>query len=194
MQAFTEARAADTPDEIWLVEHPPVYTLGLAGKRAHLLRDTGVAVVQSDRGGQITYHGPGQLAAYVLVDLRRRRLGVRELVRRLEVAVIDLLAAFGIAAYGRIDAPGVYVRFRGGEAKIAALGLRIRNGCSYHGLAVNVAMDLSAFSAIDPCGFPGMAVTQLADFGVTEDLATVGGRLVPLLVNQLQRRHSNGGS
>ncbi len=194
MQAFTEARGSGTRDEIWLVEHPPVYTLGLAGRREHLLREIGIEVVATDRGGQVTYHGPGQLVAYLLVDLRRRRLGVRELVRRIEVAVIDLLGSFGIPAYGRVDAPGVYVRTRGCEAKIAALGLRIRNGCSYHGLALNVAMDLSPFSAIDPCGFPGMAVTQLADFGVTEDLARVGERLVPRLVNQLRGSHSNGNS
>jgi lipoyl(octanoyl) transferase len=185
MQAFTDARTAGTPDAIWLTEHPPVYTLGLAGRTAHLLRDNGIAVIKVDRGGQVTYHGPGQLVAYTLVDLKRRRLGVRALVRTLEAAVVEWLATLGIAAYGKVDAPGVYVAGRGVEAKIAALGLKVRSGCTYHGLAVNVAMDLAPFADIDPCGFPGLAVTQLADLGVARTPAQAGRELAPILVRRL---------
>lgn len=173
MQAFTAARGADTPDELWLLEHPPVFTLGQAGKPEHLLRETGIPLVKIDRGGQITYHGPGQLVAYLLLDLPRRRVKVRELVQRMEQAVIDLLAGYGIAAARLPGAPGVYVD----GAKIAALGLRVKNGCSYHGLALNVHMDLTPFTAINPCGYSGMPVTQLADFGITEGVDRVGDRL-----------------
>ncbi|MFC4159679.1 lipoyl(octanoyl) transferase LipB [Chitinimonas lacunae] len=162
MQRFTDCRTERTGDELWLLEHPPVFTQGQAGKPEHLLRRDGIPLVRSDRGGQITYHGPGQLVVYPLLDLSRRRLGVRDLVRRLEQSLIDLLADFAIKAHGRVDAPGVYV----GEAKIASLGLRIRHGRSYHGLALNVAMDLGPFSQINPCGYQGMAMTQLADFGI----------------------------
>ena len=185
MQAFTDARDAATPDEIWLTEHPPVYTLGLAGRREHLRRATGIPVIKVDRGGQITYHGPGQLVAYLLVDLRRARRGVRDMVRSIEAAVVAFLDAHGIAAYGRPEAPGVYVRRDGVEAKIAALGLKVRNGCTYHGLALNVAMDLAPFGDIDPCGYPGLAVTQLADFGVSADVAAVGAALAPVLARHL---------
>jgi lipoyl(octanoyl) transferase len=175
MQAFTAARDATTRDEIWLAEHPPVYTLGLAGKAEHLLSaDTGIPLVKSDRGGQITYHGPGQVVAYVLLDMKRRGLGVRALVRKLETAVIDLLDDHGIAARNRIDAPGVYVN----DAKIAALGLRVKNGCSYHGLALNIDMDLTPFRAINPCGYAGMAVTQLRALGVKDSVADVSNQLV----------------
>lgn len=187
MQAFTDARGADTPDEIWLTEHPPVYTLGLAGRREHVLRDNGIPSIKVDRGGQVTYHGPGQLVAYTLVDLRRPRLGIRDFVRRLEGAVIEWLAAIGIAAYGKVDAPGVYVAREGGEAKLAALGLKVRRGCTYHGLAVNVAMDLAPFADIDPCGYPGLAVTQLADLGVTRTLEAAGRELAPILATRLNR-------
>lgn len=180
MQAFTAQRTADTVDEVWLVEHPPVFTLGQAGKREHLLRDIGVPIVAIDRGGQVTYHGPGQVVAYLLIDLRRRGIGVKELVRRMEQAVIDLLAEFGIRAERLAGAPGVYVN----GAKIGALGLRIKGGCSYHGLALNVDMDLSPFSAINPCGYEGMAVTQLRDLGVELSWAEVGERLL----SQLQRQ------
>lgn len=162
MQDFTARRAADTPDEIWLLEHPPVYTLGQAGRAEHLIAATDIPLVPIDRGGQITYHGPGQLVAYVLVDLRRRGYGIRELVSRMEQAVIDLLATHGVAAARLAGAPGVYVD----GAKIAALGLRVRHGCTYHGLAFNVDMDLAPFAAINPCGYPGMAVTQCRDLGV----------------------------
>jgi lipoyl(octanoyl) transferase len=162
MQAFTARRTADTPDELWLLEHPPVYTLGQAGKVEHLIAATDIPVVPIDRGGQITYHGPGQAVAYVLVDLRRRGFGIRELVGRMEQAVIDLLATQGVAAERLAGAPGVYVD----GSKIAALGLRVRHGCTYHGLALNVDMDLAPFAAINPCGYPGMAVTQCRDLGV----------------------------
>jgi len=162
MQDFTARRTADTPDEIWLLEHPPVYTQGQAGKPEHLIAATRIPVVPIDRGGQITYHGPGQVVAYVLVDLRRRGYGIRELVARLEQAVIDLLAAQGVAAARLAGAPGVYA----GGAKIAALGLRVKHGCTYHGLALNVDMDLAPFDAINPCGYAGMAVTQCRDLGV----------------------------
>lgn len=182
MQDFTAARTADTPDEIWLLQHPPVYTLGVAGKPEHLPRaDNGIPVVRSDRGGQITYHGPGQLVIYLLLDMRRRGLGVRPLVRTMEGAVIDLLAAYGTPARGRNDAPGVYV----GAAKIAALGLRIRNGCCYHGLALNVDMDLSPFDAINPCGYPGLEVTQTRDLGIADSLAALGEKLVAHLLLRL---------
>jgi len=174
MRAFTAARTAETPDEIWLCQHPPVFTQGLAGKPEHLLRDIGIPVVKIDRGGQITYHGPGQLVAYLLLDLKRNNLTVKGLVNRMEQAVIDLLAAYGIAAERWAGAPGVYVQ----GAKIAALGLKIKNGCSYHGLSLNVAMDLTPFSAINPCGYEGLAVIQLAELCNETDIARVGDRLI----------------
>jgi lipoyl(octanoyl) transferase len=180
MQNFTAARCADTPDELWLVEHPPVYTLGLNGKAQHLPRtDNGIPVIKVDRGGQITYHGPGQILVYTLLDLRRRGLGVREMVRKLENAVIELLADYDIEAIGRADAPGVYVA----DAKVAALGLRVRNGCCFHGLSLNVDMDLSPFRAIDPCGYPGLQVTQLRDLGIDEQADTVANKLLAKLTN-----------
>ena len=187
MQAFTDARNEATPDEIWLTEHPPVYTLGLAGRREHLLRDNGIPVRKVDRGGQITYHGPGQLVAYTLFDLRRSRVGVRAMVRSIEGAVIEWLRALGISAYGKPSAPGVYVAVMNEEAKIAALGLKVRNGCTYHGLAVNIAMDLAPFADIDPCGYPGLAVTQLADLGVVRTVDAAGAELAPLLAEHLRR-------
>jgi len=170
MREFTERRTPRTPDEIWLLQHLPVYTLGIAGKAEHMPRmDTGIPVVRTDRGGQITYHGPGQIVMYLLLDMRRLGLTVRPLVRRMEQAVIDFLAEFGVTARGSIDAPGVYV----GDAKIAALGLRIRNGCCYHGIACNIEMDLAPFHAINPCGYPGLQVTQTRDLGIfiTPELA-----------------------
>jgi lipoyl(octanoyl) transferase len=151
MQAFTASRAAETADELWIVEHPPVYTLGQAGKPEHILRDVGIPIVKIDRGGQVTYHGPGQVVIYLLLDLPRRKIKVRELVSAIEQAVIDLLAEHGVTAERRDGAPGVYV----GEAKVAALGLRIRNGCSYHGVSLNVDMDLSPFAAINPAAMLG---------------------------------------
>jgi lipoyl(octanoyl) transferase len=166
MQAFTEARSPDTRDQIWLTEHAPVYTLGLAGRAEHVLRANAIPILKVDRGGQVTYHGPGQLMVYLLIDLKRLRLGVRQLVVAIESAVIKLLDSYGIDAYGRRDAPGVYVRRDGREAKVAALGLKVRNGCTYHGFALNLDMDLAPFDDIDPCGFRGLAVTQLRDLGV----------------------------
>jgi lipoyl(octanoyl) transferase len=182
MQAFTDARSVETPDELWLTEHEPVYTLGLAGRREHLLRDNGIAAIKVDRGGQVTYHGPGQLVAYLLYDLKRRHLGVRDMVRSIEAAVVAWLGTLGIPAYGKVAAPGVYVERDGGEAKIAALGLKVRRGCTYHGVSVNVAMDLAPFADINPCGYPGLAVTQLADFGVVRTVAAAGAELAPFLV------------
>jgi len=188
MQAFTDARDAATPDEIWLTEHPPVYTLGLAGRRVHLLRDNGIPAIKVDRGGQITYHGPGQLVAYTLFDLKRAKLGVRDMVRRIEAAVIQWLDSVGVSAYGKDSAPGVYVATKRGEAKIAALGLKVRKGCTYHGLAVNIVMDLAPFADIDPCGYPGLGVTQLADLGVARSLDAAGAELAPILARHLTRR------
>ncbi len=185
MQAFTDARTPASADEIWLTEHPPVYTLGLAGRRAHLLRDNGIAIVHVDRGGQVTYHGPGQLVAYLLYDLKRTRRGVRDMVRRIEAAVVAWLAGVGVDAYCNVSAPGVYVMRDGIEAKIAALGLKVRNGCTYHGVAVNIDMDLSPFRDIDPCGYPGLRVTQLADFGVRRSVDHAGRELAPLLARHL---------
>ncbi len=177
MRDWTARRAADTPDEIRMLEHPPVFTLGMAGRREHLLRDLGIPVVTIDRGGQVTYHGPGQLVAYVLVDLARRRYGVRELVFRLEQALIDLLGESGVTARRLDGAPGVYVD----GAKIGALGLRVTRGRTYHGLSLNIDMDLSPFAAINPCGYPDMAVTQLRDLGV----ATTPGRVALRLAEHL---------
>ncbi|CAB1370461.1 lipoyl(octanoyl) transferase LipB [Denitratisoma oestradiolicum] len=185
MQAFTAGRDLDTPDEIWLLEHPPVFTQGQAGKPEHLLGQTDIPVVKIDRGGQITYHGPGQLVAYLLIDLRRKDFKVREMVQRMEQALIDLLAGYGITARRQAGAPGVYV----GEAKVAALGLRVKNGCSYHGLSLNVDMDLAPFASINPCGYAGLAVTQLKDLGVADDLPTVGEHLLVHLKQQLDYHH-----
>ncbi len=169
MQDFNRARTPETPDEIWLVEHPPVYTLGLAGRPEHVHTPGDIPVVKTDRGGQVTYHGPGQAIAYVMLDLRRRGLGAKELVRRLEQSAIDLLAGYGLAGHRRAGMPGVYV----GDAKIAAIGLRIARGCSYHGMALNVDLDLEPFGRIDPCGYPGLAATRLADHGVRDKISAV---------------------
>lgn len=188
MQAFTGARDGATRDEIWLTEHAPVYTVGLAGKTEHYPRgNSAIPVVRTDRGGQITYHGPGQVVAYTLVDLRRPRWGVRDYVRRLESAMIELLGAHGVAAYGKVDAPGVYVRIGQGEAKIGALGLKVRNGCTYHGVALNVDMDLAPFAAINPCGYPGLRVTQTRDLGVAADAGELGAALGEGLRRMLDR-------
>jgi lipoyl(octanoyl) transferase len=185
MQAFTAARERATRDEIWLTEHPPVYTLGLAGRREHLRATGDVPVIKVDRGGQVTYHGPGQLVAYLLFDLRRLRLSVRDMVRAIEAAVIDFAGSLGIDAYGRSDAPGVYVARGGAEQKLAALGLKVRNGCTYHGVALNVAMDLSPFEAIDPCGYPGLAVTSLDALGAAIDVEATGAALASALATRI---------
>ena len=186
MQAFTDQRNSDTEDELWLVEHPPVYTLGKNARPEHVLAAGDIPLVQTDRGGQVTYHGPGQLVVYVLFDIQRHRLGVRELVTRLENSVIELLATFDIQATARRDAPGVYVAGR----KIAALGLRVRKGRSFHGLALNLDMDLEPFNRIDPCGYPGLQVTQLVNLvkagGENVTLAAVKHRLADILQQQLK--------
>lgn len=181
MRAFTDARGPETQDQLWLLEHPPVYTLGQAGRVEHLRQPGEIPVVHCDRGGQVTYHGPGQLIAYLLLDMRRSGIGIRRLVRLLEESVVALLARWGIEAAVRADAPGVYVA----EAKIASLGLRVRRGCTYHGMALNVAMDLQPFRAIDPCGYPGLRVTQLSDWIPDVSLETVQDWLVPELARRL---------
>ena len=183
MRRFTAERRPGTCDEIWLLQHPPVYTQGLAGKAEHLLRATDIPVVKIDRGGQITYHGPGQIVAYLLLDLRRWKINVRELVRLMEQAVIDLLAENSVAAQAREDAPGVYV----GGAKIAALGLKIKNGCCYHGLALNVNMNLSPYANINPCGYEGMRVTQACELGITVPINELQAELAQNLMHGLQR-------
>ena len=174
MQDFTAQRDASTPDELWLVEHPPVYTLGQAGKAEHLLHVTDIPLVKIDRGGQITYHGPGQVVGYLLLDLHRRGLKVREMVNLLEQALIDCIADYGLDARRKDGAPGVYID----DAKVAALGLRVKNGCSYHGLSLNVDMDLTPFTWINPCGYSGLQTIQLKDFGVTEGPDEVATRLL----------------
>ena len=180
MQAFTDARGPDTPDELWVLEHEPVFTLGQAGKWEHVLVPGDIPVVPVDRGGQVTYHGPGQIVAYPLIDLRRLKIGVRDLVRRIEQALIDTLDTWNIVAERRDGAPGVYV----GDAKVAALGLRVRRGCSFHGLAFNVAMDLEPFHRINPCGYQGLAVTQVLDLGGPGSLAAVEAVLIGELARQ----------
>lgn len=181
MREFTNTRTDENEDEIWVCEHPPVYTLGQAGRQEHILNTADIPVVQSDRGGQVTYHGPGQVVIYTLVNLRRSNLGVREMVVRLENSVIELLASHGITAIGRRDAPGVYV----GEAKIAALGLRVRRGSTYHGLAMNIDADLTPFSGIDPCGYRGLAVTSTQLLGIQVPREQLIRQLVACVHEQL---------
>lgn len=183
MRAFTDTRDAETPDELWLLEHPPVFTLGQAGRPEHLLAPGAIPVVQTDRGGQVTYHGPGQLVAYLLLDLRRAGIGIKRLVERLEQAIIDLLATHGIEAERRANAPGVYVA----GAKIASLGLRVRNGCSYHGLALNVDLDLEPFGRINPCGYAGLTVTRLVDHVPGITLTETAQALAEILPRYLNR-------
>lgn len=186
MKEFTATRTAETPDELWVCEHLPVFTLGLAGKPEHLLADIGIPLVKIDRGGQITYHGPGQVVIYLLLDLERRDLKVREFVSRIEQAVIDLLDRHGVSARRRDGAPGVYVDQGGVEAKIAALGLRVRKSGCYHGVSLNVDMNLSPFAAINPCGYVGMAVTQTRDLGIPLSPSQVAQSLVTELTRQLE--------
>jgi lipoyl(octanoyl) transferase len=181
MQAFTAERMADTRDEIWFVEHPPVYTLGMRADRAHVLAPGDIPVVQIDRGGQVTYHGPGQLVAYVMLNLERRALTPRKLVQALENAVIDTVADYGVAANARRDAPGVYVE----GAKLAAVGLRVKRHCSYHGLAVNVAMDLAPFAGINPCGYAELPVTDLRTLAGVESLEEFRAAFEPRLLARL---------
>jgi lipoyl(octanoyl) transferase len=187
MKRFTAERSAqknmETRDEIWLVQHPPTYTQGLAGKTEHLLKPTSIPVVKIDRGGQITYHGPGQIVAYLLLDMRRWKIGVRDLVRLMEQAVIDLLGEYGVSAHSREEAPGVYVE----GAKIAALGLKIKNGYCYHGLSFNVDMDLKPFANINPCGYAGLRVTQACELGITVPINELQAELAQNLIHGLQR-------
>ena len=188
MREFTDARNAATPDEIWLTEHAPVYTLGLAGQRAHLLDAGDIPVVASDRGGQITYHGPGQLIAYLLIDLHRRAIKVRELVRLVEAALIETLAAYGIAGERQSGMPGVYVT----GAKIAALGLKVKRGCCYHGASLNVDLDLAPFCGINPCGYAGLASTSIKSLGVCANLADAGLYLAAHLQAALEQPATRG--
>lgn len=181
MKNFTQQRTNTTPDEIWLLEHPPVYTQGIAGKPEHLLAPTNIPIVKTDRGGQITYHGPGQVIMYLLLDLQRRQLGIRQLVRKMEQAVIDLLKEYNIAANGSKDAPGVYVD----DAKIASLGLKIRRGACYHGIAFNVDMDLTPFSIINPCGYSGLHVTQTKALGISDNKEILATKLAQHFITQL---------
>lgn len=183
MQAFTHTRQADTVDEVWLLEHSPVYTQGQNGKAEHILQASDIPVVQTDRGGQITYHGPGQLMVYTLIDLKRKKWHVRQFVNLLEQSVIDFLAADGITAYAKCKAPGVYVA----EKKICSIGLRIRKGCSYHGIALNVTTDLTPFSLINPCGFSGLQMTRLADIrpNTAQNMQETARKLIPHLTNNL---------
>lgn len=181
MRAFTDARDPVTPDEFWRLEHPPVFTLGRAGRREHVLAPGDIPVVPVDRGGQVTYHGPGQLVVYTLVDLRRLGIGIRRLVRTIEASLIDTLAQHGVTAVTRDGAPGVYVD----ERKIAALGLRVRHGCSFHGLALNVDCDLEPFDRIDPCGYRGLRVTRTRDEGIEADMERLGDDLLEALCARL---------
>ncbi|MBX2835827.1 MAG: lipoyl(octanoyl) transferase LipB [Gammaproteobacteria bacterium] len=181
MQSFTNDRASDTVDELWVVEHPPVYTLGQAGKLEHILNAGEIPIVQTDRGGQVTFHGPGQIIIYTLVDIRRRQIGVRAFVELLENAVMECLAEFNISAQSRRDAPGVYVD----GAKIAALGLRVRRGCTFHGLSMNVDMDLTPFKGINPCGYADLPVTSTQDCGVSASKSDIVDRLLQAIHIQL---------
>jgi lipoyl(octanoyl) transferase len=182
MQHFTDTRTAETADEIWFTEHPPVFTLGLNASRDHLLATGDIPVVQIDRGGQVTYHGPGMLMIYPLIDLKRLGLGVRDLVTALEQSVVDLAAGYGVDARARPDAPGVYV----GDTKFASVGLRIRRGASYHGMALNVNVDLEPFLRINPCGYAGLEMTDLATLGGDSDLESVREKLLPHLLDHLR--------
>ncbi|MCF1427021.1 MAG: lipoyl(octanoyl) transferase LipB [Shewanella sp.] len=181
MQYYTDNRDENSPDELWLVEHPPVFTQGQAGKAEHILNPGNIPVIQVDRGGQVTYHGPGQLVAYPLLDIKRRKLGVRQLVTDIEQSLVDLLKPYGIEAYAKANAPGVYVD----ERKIASLGLRIRKGCSFHGLALNVDMDLAPFLRINPCGYSGLEMIQCKALGGPQTVQQAGNELVDTFSKRL---------
>lgn len=194
MQAFTDQRNQDTQDELWLVEHFPVFTQGQAGKAEHILNVGDIPLVQTDRGGQVTYHGPGQLVLYILLDIRRKKLGVRHLVTSMENAMVELLADYNITAYAKPDAPGVYVatELAAGmniESKIASLGLRVRKGCTFHGLALNVNMDLAPFLRINPCGYAGMPMTMTAALGGPQTIDEAQSQLIAKLAEQLGYQH-----
>jgi lipoyl(octanoyl) transferase len=194
MRAFTQQRVPETPDELWVVEHPPVFTLGLAGDANNLhAPSNAIPLIQVDRGGEITYHGPGQIVVYLLLDLRRRKIFVKELVKRIEQAVIETLAVFGLQAERHAGAPGIYLAEQRGihaefsGAKLAALGLKVSRGCSYHGLALNVAMDLEAFTRIHPCGYPGLKTVDMQTLGIKDNIETISQTLVDHLQEQLKR-------
>jgi lipoyl(octanoyl) transferase len=189
MRHLTDTRGDETPDELWLLQHPPVFTQGQAGKAEHLLAPGDIPVIQVDRGGQVTYHGPGQWVLYLMVDMRRHHLGVRDLVNLIERSLVQLLAEYGIRAAGKPGAPGVYVA----EEKIASLGLRVRKGCSYHGLALNVDMDLEPFERINPCGYEGLRVTSMGKLlpGVDLDIDAIGKRLLAIVAAELRRPTSD---
>lgn len=180
MRDFTESRHDDTTDELWVLQHPPVFTQGLAGKPEHILNPHHIPIIQTDRGGQVTYHGPGQLVLYPLINLKRKKINTREFVRTLEHCVIDVLSEMGISAISKCDAPGVYVN----DAKIASIGLRVRKNCSYHGIAFNVAMDLTPFSYINPCGYENMKMTQVSDFIPTATIDTIKKMLIPTFLRK----------
>lgn len=181
MVEFNRSREMDTADEIWFMQHDPVYTLGMAGKHEHILNSGEIPVIKTDRGGQVTYHGPGQLLGYVLFDLKRNRISIRGLVEKIEQAIIEMLRQVNIDGERLAGAPGVYVENR----KIAALGIRVRNGCSYHGFSLNVNMDLHPYLGINPCGYPGMEVTQMNDLGLNLEIDQVAAKILPYLCNQL---------
>lgn len=185
MQDFTDRRDTTTDDQVWLVEHPPVFTQGRGGRPEHLLNVGDIPVVQTDRGGQVTYHGPGQLVVYPLIDLKRRRMGIRRMVSLLEQAVVDLLTDHHLTAHARRDAPGVYVD----DAKIASLGLRVRHGACYHGLSLNIDMDLSPFARINPCGYAGMAVTDMRSLGITDSFDQIKQQLLSKLLIALNEKN-----
>lgn len=187
MQEFTTQRTANTADEFWCLQHTPVFTLGTNTNEQHILSKSNIPIVQSDRGGQVTYHGPGQVIIYLLINLRRKSIGIKELVQRIEQSVIDLLNSYHIESEARADAHGVYI----GDAKIASLGLRVSGGCSYHGVALNVDMDLTPFSQINPCGFPGLVVTQLKDHGVESSCQQIHTELTAQLCRHLQYKTSD---
>lgn len=195
MQTFTEQRTADTADELWVVEHPPVFTLGQAGLPSHLLHATDIPLVQTDRGGQITYHGPGQVVIYMLLDLKRRGMMVKDWVKRIEGAIILTLQDFGLDTERHEGAPGIYISDANGQshvgAKIAALGLKVKNGCTYHGLSLNVAMDLKPFLDINPCGYAGLETTDMRSMGVEAEFEAVAERLSQYLIEQWQATESN---
>lgn len=183
MKDFTELRVNDTKDEIWVVEHPPVYTLGRNGKREHILQSTDIPIIKVDRGGQVTYHGPGQLVVYILLDLHRRNFGIRQLVTLIENSIVQLLAEYNVIAYSDRKAPGVYVE----KKKIAALGLRVSKGCTTHGLSLNVDMDLTPFQYINPCGYQGLEVTQCSNMGIYENMQGLATVLIDMLMNKLEK-------
>jgi len=185
MQHYTDTRNSDSPDELWIVEHPPVFTQGQAGKSEHILNPGDIPVIQVDRGGQVTYHGPGQLVVYPLLDIKRSKVGVRQLVTHIEQSIIDMLAKYAITAYAKADAPGVYVD----ERKIASLGLRIRKGCSFHGLALNVDMDLAPFRRINPCGYAGLEMVQCKELGGPQTVIEAGEQLIITFSQLLGYQH-----